>query len=330
MKIKFIEKLKSLFSRQDLLDSAEEDYLNIQSQIIASAQSASTSASKTPSPRDVKLEELEIELAQRSNEAVTPTAIHSSISTKQSYLLAHLFDMSYVASTVDDSLYLPRPFKSAHNPLTAKKYEDLYWKNIKISDKNFEANKKVNKLLTVRIDSRMQLFERIRQIYPEFCKNFQGKVSPEDYEAYTTGKRNLKKVLFKETPFNGDTDLEETLLDVRDRVAKVIDTKEFAKACQVEDSFVLSELGIFFDKFAELPPEKQTEFRRQKIQKSKNSKKVDIIDFAKKLADEKTKKLQQYETIQGLYKKLEEHPYINLVVPETPEEQQATVDDDAR
>lgn len=328
MKIKFIEKLKNLFTHQDLLDSGDDNYLDISTQIAATtqAESSASSTQKPSIPQSIKLEDLEV--AQYMKEQ-TPSALHSSISTKQSYILAHLFDMAYVASTADNGIYLPRPFKSAHGPALAQKYEDLYKKNVKTSDKNYDTNKKVNKLLTVHIDARMQLFERIKLVYPEFCSQFQEKVAPEDYEAYTSSKRSLKKVLFRETTFNGNSDLEETLENTRNDISKVIDSKEFSKACQIEDSFVLSELGIFFDKFAELPPEKQAEFRKQKIQKSKNSKKVDIIDFANKLRDEKVKRLQQYETIQGLYQKLENHPYINLVVPNTPEEQQA-IDDDVR
>lgn len=329
MKIKFIEKLKRLFTHQDLLDIGDDDYLDISTQIASDAQNSS--APKPSTPQGIQIETIDIDqLPPRSNEGISPTSIHSSISTKQSYLLGHLFDMAYVASTADNSLYLPRPFKAAHNYATAKKYDDLYKKNVEIVDKNFDANKKVNKLLTVHIDERMQFFERVKQVYPGFCADFQSKVTPEDYECYIANKKAFKKVLFKNATFNGDTDLEETLLNARDSIAKVIDSKEFSKACQIEDSFVLSELGVFLDKFAELPPEKQAEFRIQKIQKSKNSKKVDIIDFTTKLMDEKVKKLAQYETIQNLYKKLEEHPYINLVVPDTPEEQQTIIDDDAR
>lgn len=334
MKLKFIERIKRLFTHQDLLDTGDEDYFDVSSHASISNQASNQTTTpvspKTVTPQPLKAEDLEIDKYMVDTMAAqTPTALHSSISTKQSYLLSHLFDMAYVASSADTAIYLPRPFKAAHTPGTSQKYENIYRQNVKISDKNFEANKKTNKTLTMRMDSQMQFFGRVREIYPDFGLNFQEKISPEDYETYMAGKKNLKKVLFKSYPFSGDSDLGEYLENARNDISKVIDSKEFSRACQIEDSFILSELGVFFDKFAELPPEKQSEFKKAKIQKSKNSKPVGILDFANRLKSEKEKKLEQYEAIEKLYTKLENHSYINLVVPETPEEQQS-VDDDAR
>lgn len=329
MKISIIEKIKRFFNHQKLLDEGDENYFDISSHT-SMANQTSESSSKTAVHQPLKAEELEFDkYVSDSTPTITPTSLHSSITTKQSYLLSHLFDMAYVAASADTAVYLPRPFKVARISEKSQKYDDIYNQNIKISDKNFETNKKANKSLTMRLDSQMQFFGRVREIYPDFGLNFKEKVSPEDYETYTTGKKNLKKVLFKTYQFSGDSDLSEYLENARNDISKVIDSKEFSRACQIEDSFILSELGIFFDKFAELPPEKQAEFKKAKIQKSKNSKPVGILDFANRLKSEKEKKLEQYETIQNLYKKLENHPYINLVVPDTPEEQ-LPIDDDAR
>lgn len=329
MKLRFIEKIKQLFTHQHLLDAGDDNEFNNSTTTSASTSTQTSPQQKTPASPKIIIEDLELGKAPKSMESLTPSAIHSSINTKQAYLLSHFFDMAYIASTADDSIYLPRPFKIAHTSTAlAQKYEDLYRRNIAVSDENFEANKKVNKLLTIHMDTKMKLFEIIKQVYPEFCSQFQEKVSPEDYETYITSKKAFKKVLFRTNTFDGAYDLEEILENTRNDISKVIDSKEFSKACQIEDSFVLSELGAFLDKFAELPPEKQSEFRKQKIQKTKNSKKVGILDFVDKLRNEKIKKLEQYETIQSLYTKLENHPHINLVVPNTPEEQQNI--DDAR
>ena len=91
-----------------------------------------------------------------------------------------------------------------------------------------------------------ELIFRIRSIYPEFALNMHKKVSAEDWELYSrvvkqTGclirdltigskKRNLTKC----------SELEE-----QDAISTVIDSHEFAKACKIEDDFMMQEFQEF-------------------------------------------------------------------------------------
>jgi len=324
MKINFIEKIKKLFTRQNLLNEGKE-YNSEASNPVSTTAPVSTTNS---SPEPIKLENLEIDTYLKNMENSTPAFIHSSISAKQSYLLLNLLDMSYVAATADNLIYLTRPFKVASTSKKSKENNDLYEKNTNTFNENFETNKKSLRKLAIHMNTRNQLFERIREIYPDFGLHMQEKTSPEDYETYISSKKDFKKTLLKQTSYSNDSDLEDILEDKRNNISRVIDSKKFSKACQIEDTFILSELGIFLDKFSELPQDKQAEFRKVKITKSKKSK-VDIIDFINRLKNETTKRLEKYKTIQDLYKKMENHPYINLIVENTQEEQPFT-DDDSR
>ncbi len=238
-------------------------------------------------------------------------SIHSNIVINQSRELSLLLDMAYVAATADNSFYLPRPYKIYTQ--RTNKYEDKYNADISFVDEYLKKHIKVSKKLDTHSQSRQELYDKIKTIYPDFCHDMDEKISPEDYEFYKKNKIQLKKCLAQKNEYSNEISSHDQLLQYQDNLAKLIDTLDFSKACKIEDSFVLSELKIFFEKYSELSPEEQTNFSRQKI-KMKNGNKISVLSFAEKLKKEREERIEQYSKIEDLYTKLGKQSSIRLTI----------------
>lgn len=246
-------------------------------------------------------------------EPESPSHIASVISSKQTYLIAHLYDMGFVAATIDDSFYLPRPYKTVHFGKQAQFYEQKYKEDNEVSEKYFPKNIAVSKRLSSRVDSRMELYSKIREIYPGFCKDMDKKVPPEDYELYKTNKANLKKCISKKAQYSDQQSLKDLLFNYQDNASKLIDSLDFSKACKIEDSFVFSELETFFAKLSELPKEERTKFSKPKIQVNDQYSPT-LLEFAQKLQKERKFRIEKYSAIENLYTKLSKQSHLKLTI----------------
>lgn len=256
-------------------------------------------------------------------EEPTYSSIAHNITSKQTYALSYLLDMAYVARTADNSFYLPKPYKIAHTGKSAKIFEEKYNSDVVFTNEYFKKNIKSSKKLDFYVDPRKELYGLIRTVYPEFCHNMDGKISPEDYEFYKKNKMSLKKCLSCHDTYSNTSLSKDILLNYQDNLAKLIDTLDFSKACKIEDTFVVSEINIFLDEFSKLSQEEKEEFAKHKIKlpsNSKNKKSIRALDFIQEIFNERIHRIDQYSSIEELYTKLSSKKQINLVVNDTQEE----------
>lgn len=254
----------------------------------------------------------------------TPAHVRSDINVKQIYILANLFDMAYIAATAEDSFVLPQPIKFAHINRNSKRLEESnekYHNDMEFTNRQFRKNLKACQKLHDRTESRDVLFEMIRKIYPDFALNYDKKISPEDLEVYLNNKKNLKRYIgvHKEIVYSEKASSEELLSNYCDSISSLIDTKEFSKACQIEDTFMLHELDIFFEKFAQLSDEEKQAFSSTKIKTSKGNN-IGALKLATLLRNNRISRLEKYAQIESLYKKMDSHPFIKLDIDEKDDE----------
>lgn len=245
------------------------------------------------------------------NDVPTPSSIHTNVTSKQSIELSFLFDMAYVAATADNLFYLPHPYKIHRSGKNAQKYADKYDSDLSYTDTYFKNELEAYKKLALHSESRMNLFNEIRKIYPSFCHNIEEKISEEDFEFYQKNKTNLKRCLYCSNPYSYEKSSEDVLFEYRDKLSKVIDTLDFSRACKIEDSFVLSELNIFLKKLSELSPEQQQEFSSKEI-KLRNNETINSLDFVAKLQSERIDRIEKYSVIENLYNKIQKQSYLRL------------------
>lgn len=294
--------------------------------IDSTIQSFSVTENVTPNviSSPLQLEVIEVDTLEKEEE--TPSSIHTTLSMKQSYLLNHLFDMAYVAATADDAFYSPRPYKVAHHAAVAKKFDDKYNEDVSTCNENFERNKIALEKLSNYVTPRLQLFDKIKEIYPNFCLNYDKKMSPEDLKVYVENRKSLKKTIFVTNVYSDTVSSKEVLLDCKNKLSNVIDSEGFAKACHIEDNFVLSELDVFFDKLGKLPEEERTKFTNSTITSGENT--VPILDYINRVKQERLSRIGQYSSIEQLYSKIPSAtPSIKVV---TKSDKSDKTDNDAR
>lgn len=269
-----------------------------------------------------------LHISESVYENPTPSGISHNIMSKQTYALSYLLDMAYVAATADNAFYLPKPYKISHAGKAAKVFEEKFNSDIEFTKDYFKKNIKTSKKLDSYVKPRKELYELIKTIYPDFCHHMEDKVSPEDYEFYKKNKFNLKKCLHCNESYSDTVSSHDVLLSYQDNLAKVIDTLDFSKACKIEDTFVASEITTFLDKFAELSDEEKKSFIKHKIKLPNGSTRA--LDFTKKLLDERNNRIEQYSSIEDLYKKLDEKKYVKLKFQNPKMKKQQSTDDNIR
>lgn len=250
------------------------------------------------------------------NASPTPHSIHTNIATKQSMELSYLLDMAYVAATADDSFYLPHPYIVHHSGKNAQMYEEIYNKNLEFTNEYFQKNIETSRKLDMHSKPRFSLLDDIRTVYPDFFHSMDKKISQDDYVLYRKNKTELRKCLSCSSVSYSEEKLsEEVLLSYKDNLAKLIDSLDFSRACQIEDTFVLSELEMFFQKLSELSVEEQRDFASKEIT-IKEGQTVNILDFVSKMQNERISRLEKYSTIENLYNKLENQSKLKLKIKE--------------
>lgn len=229
----------------------------------------------------------------------TYSNIKSNISIHQSSLLLYYHDLAYVASTLNDSIVLVSPVKHVHTGKTAEEYNRIFDENTAFAQANFKKNIKLSKKLDYRLYTRSILFDNIREIYPDFGNNMKDKISPEDYELYHSNMAKVKKALLLEVHDEPFKPLSEGLAEAQKKFAEVTNTPEFAKACEIEDRFIISEFDKFFGMLPQASQEKQSLLRKSTI-KLENGNKISTIDLANKVRSERVARLQKYSEINKL------------------------------
>lgn len=259
----------------------------------------------------------------------TPSSIAHNITAKQTFALSYLLDMAYVAATADNSFYLPKPYKTVHYGKDAQAYNEKLNADIAFTQEYFKKNIKVSKKIDSYVELRKKAYDFIREIYPDFCHNMEEKISHEDFEFYRKNKITLRRCLHSNETYSDSISSKDVLLGYQDKLAQTIDTLDFSKACKIEDSFVISELNTFFDRFSKLSEEEKKSFMKHKIKLNNNST-TRIIPFAQKLLDERNNRIEQYSSIEDLYKKMDEKTHIKLTRRKPLPKTKTSPDDDAR
>lgn len=248
------------------------------------------------------------------------TNIKSNIAMLQSHLLS-MHDMAFVASLSDNSIVLPAPIKYAKPGLHADIAEKRYQEDRVFTAENFAKNVKANNKLSSRYETRSQLFTKIREVYPEFCKNMDKKVSPEDYQLYLHVLKEFKKVTLNTLEYTDTMSASEALLNRKDKIAEVIDSIDFTKACEIEDNFMISELDTFFRNLSTMSPEVKHSFQKHNISMP-DGKKASYFELAQKAKNDRIKRIEKYSKIYTIYNKLKKYPYIKFEKTESDDKEE--------
>ena len=238
------------------------------------------------------------------------TEIRSGISRFQTFLLS-MHDMAFVASLADTSIVLPAPIKYAklgmHTDISEKRYQE----NRLFTVNNFEKNITAYNKLSSRYTSRYELFSKIREVYPEFGQNMNKKISSDDFQLYSQVLRNFKKVTSSTMEYTDTLPASDVLLNQQDKIAEVVDSIDFTRACEIEDKFMISELDTFFKNLSSMPPEVKHGFQKHNILMP-DGKKSSYLELAQKVKNDRLKRIEKYGKIYKIYNKLKEHPYMRI------------------
>lgn len=240
----------------------------------------------------------------------TVADIKANIYKNQFWLLS-MHDMAFVASLADSSIVLTPPVKFSNYGKYTEEAEKRYQEDRVFTAENFMQNVKANHKLESRYNIRNQLFEKIKEVYPEFGHNMQDKISPEDYALYSKNLKKFKKSISISLISANNMSSSEALLQEKDKISEVIDSIDFTRACEVEDNFMISELDIFFEKLQTMPNDIQHSFAKHNIPMP-DGKKYSYMELAQKAKNDRIKRIEKYSKIYNIYEKLKKHPYIKL------------------
>lgn len=138
------------------------------------------------------------------------------------------------------------------------------------------------------IENQNELFYRIRSIYPDFALNMREKVGEEKWELYSRVVRNTG-ILLKDLTTEKNL-ARVTRLNREDAISELIDSVDFAKACRIEDEFMIQE----FEKFKEVAATYEYEDERVK-QTSCAANLAELVRESGLIADKKESYIRSYE-----------------------------------
>lgn len=91
-----------------------------------------------------------------------------------------------------------------------------------------------------------ELFERMRNIYPGFATDMEKKVHPNDWAHYVRVVRQTAHLIKDLTVGSSKRDFSALpKIEVDDVISELIDSQDFSKACNIEDSFMTREFERF-------------------------------------------------------------------------------------
>ncbi len=241
-----------------------------------------------------------------------PRTIAGNIGIRQLLLINRFFDMGYIVATSDSSIVLHSPIMHIDLSKTAEQREEEYSRDRKTFEENFARNIKLSKKLDKRFENLDEMFSRIREVYPDFCKDMQSKIPSEDYELYLKQQKRLKKALDR-TNTTSYEKVGETLIEQKDRISEVVDSEECTRACRIESAFLIEELQRYFEILRGLPAEEQKSQNKHTIP-YENSK-ISVAQMATHVMTERKQRVKSYDEILKLFDKLKGKKFVRLVSP---------------
>lgn len=246
--------------------------------------------------------------------------IRSNIITKQSYLINHFHDMTFVASCADYAFVLAAPFKTYTSSKKAEEREKNFQEDKAFTANLFKKNILISKSLDAKEKSRREFFEAVRIVYPSFGMDIEKKISPKDYELLHSVRKKFKQI-FSTGASSYDTNIRqnEKLLFLQDKLSEIIDSESFAKACNIEDTFMINEINKFF----ELLPNQDSKIKQSlghKTLKTHDGKKISPINLAHSIRNSRIKRVQIYNQILSLYQKLGNGKEIKILLKQNENE----------
>ena len=230
--------------------------------------------------------------------------IRSNIVSRQTHLINYFHDMVFVASCADKTFVLSAPFKTYTPGKNKEEQEQLYIQNKTFTQNNFKGNIAVSKKLDAKYKSRYELFKALQTIYPSFGLQLEQKLPKEDYELLLKAKRALKHVILKNPMgYEPKKTQSEVLLEYQDLLSEVIDSELFAKACNIEDCFMIKEIDTFFKMYSTAEPEKKKPLTHATLL-THDSKKISPLELAHKIRNDRVNRTRLYDQIAKLYDKL--------------------------
>ena len=230
--------------------------------------------------------------------------IRSNISSKQSYLINHFHDMTFVASYSDFAFVLSAPFKTYAGKKTAEEREKAFQDDKAFTANLFKKNIEISKKLDAKEKSRAEFFALVHKVYPTFGQNMEDKISKEDFDLVQHVRKSFRQVFASSNlEYDHNVSQKDKLLSLQDKLSEIIDSETFAKACNIEDKFMISEL----DKFFELLPNAEIEIKRElnhETLRTHDGRKISCINLARKIKQDRVQRTQKYEQISKLYTKL--------------------------
>ena len=249
-------------------------------------------------------------MSHNSFNGLTVYDIKNIIGMSQELLINRLFDMGHVAGCAESCCILPGVVKN----LTTKRKDvtasEKYDRDKAVFDKNFAENIKTAKRLKRYTDNRMDLFELIKSVYPEFCTDMESKVGAENFALYKKEKTSFKKFLTRSVKSDQTEFLSDKLLAYQDDLATLIDTKDFSRACTIEDRFIISELDHFLGIFNSLPDIEQRKFKSNSFPTETNN--ISALSLISRIQADRRARIEKQKTIESLYEKLDNKSYINI------------------
>lgn len=160
-----------------------------------------------------------------------------SVATKK---LIRYYDIGFIFNNLESLLILHIPCKKTSES------EEEYVRNKEIALKALSTAQKTSKNVLQELKLRTETFEQIRKKNPDFCENMHDKVSNDDYREYISlvkqFSQKISSLLLYSVPPQIHEDYLEVLLQNKDKVSEIIDSKESSRISYIEDTFVLSEL----------------------------------------------------------------------------------------
>ena len=157
------------------------------------------------------------------------------------------------------------------------------------------------------MENQDEFFSRVRSIYEDCGLHMKGKVSREDWALYAGIVRKtgtMYKALIRENRKRDYSKVARTeKLIIHDKISELVDSAEFAKACAIEDKFMLEELESF-KTLAEL-----TEYDSEKVRNTSCAVSMAmLVRESEEAMDEKRKYMTSYEKyekfVNGLKRKI--------------------------
>lgn len=239
----------------------------------------------------------------------TTSFLSGNILNKQLLLMNRFLDMGFLVATSDSAIVLHSPIINYNIKKASVDRHEEYEENRKTYEENLKRNIKLSKKMDKRALQFENMFFMIKKVYPSFCEEMEKKIPEKDYNLYLEQKKKLRKIITKRNN-SSDKKLSDELLEYKDSISEIIDLPDFSKACEIEDSFVVSELNKYFEMLKNIPNEERKEQNRPIIEY--DNRRISTIMFANEVLKDRKNRIKKYEEILQIIDKLKDKKYIEI------------------